>query len=304
MTEENLERLTDDWLEELKSQRRYSAHTVVCYGRDLLSFKNFFRKHCGEEPSVQMLRDLKIHDFRAWLSFRISDGLSARSNARALSAVKSFFRHLARRNLLDLKAIDSLRRPKLPSLLPKPIGESVILDFLELDRFFPDEPSWMTDRDRALYTLLYCTGLRINEALSIKTRDVAPEMRILTKGRKDRLIMLMPVALERVKTYISNCPHPLSAGFLFVGMMGRRLQAAAVDIRLRKLCFIHGLPDHISAHSFRHSFATHLIQNGADLRSVQELLGHQSLSSTQIYTDMDDHNILRIYEKTHPLEKH
>jgi integrase/recombinase XerC len=296
-----LEDIIQSWLQELAMQRRYSNHTVASYKRDLLSFKKFLEEHLGEAISLETFKNLKISDFRAWFSSRISDGLVARSNVRALSSIKSFFRYLARRNLVDLKAIDSVRRPKLAQLLPKPIEENALINFLNLDFFFENDEEWVTQRDRALFSLLYCTGLRINEALSIKTREVALEMKIRTKGQKERIIILLPLVLKRIEQYIASCPHNLEAGFLFVGVRGKRLHASAVDNRLQKLRLIHNLPDHASAHSFRHSFATHLLQNGADLRSVQELLGHESLSSTQIYTDIDDGSLLKIYEKAHPL---
>jgi integrase/recombinase XerC len=205
--------------------------------------------------------------------------------------------------LIDLKAIELVKRPKLPALLPKPIKEDAILNFLNSYSFFDRDPDWVVRRDRALYSLLYCCGLRINEALDIKTRDVAGEVKILGKGKKDRVITLLPMVLERIGEYVSICPHNLKDGFLFAGLRGKRLQASIVDKRLRKLRLLHNLPDYASAHAFRHSFATHLAQRGADLRSIQELLGHESLSSTQIYTEIDDYNLLKVYEKTHPMER-
>ncbi|MDR0555792.1 MAG: tyrosine-type recombinase/integrase [Holosporaceae bacterium] len=293
----------ESWLNELTVQLCFSPNTISAYGRDLLDFKNFLAMHNGEEPSLGILRNLKISDFRSWFSHRVSRGLTARSNVRALSAMKSFFNHLARRDLIDLKTINSVRRPKLSVLLPKPISEDVIMRFLDLKYFFDQDPNWVTRRDRALYTLLYCTGLRINEALNIKTNDLDREIRILGKGKKDRIAVLLPLALDRIHDYISACPHDLYGGFLFVGIRGKRLHASYVDNRLQKLRLLHNLPNHASAHAFRHSFATHLIQHGADLRSVQELLGHESVSSTQIYVDVDDYSLLKVYQKTHPLAK-
>jgi integrase/recombinase XerC len=298
-----LEDIIQNWVLELAVQKRYSPHTVASYKRDLLFFKKFLEEHLGEAVSLETFRNLKISDFRAWFSSRIGSGLAARSNVRALSSIKSFFRYLARRNLVDLRVIDSVRRPKLARLLPKPIEKSALFNFLNLDVFFDGDREWVTLRDRALFSLLYCTGLRINEALSIKTREIASEIKIRAKGQKERIAILLPLVLERIKHYVASCPHNLEEGFLFVGVRGKKLQASTVDNRLQKLRLIYNLPDHASAHSFRHSFATHLLQNGADLRSVQELLGHESLSSTQIYTDIDDGSLLKIYEKTHPLER-
>jgi integrase/recombinase XerC len=298
-----LEDIIQSWLQELAVQKRYSHHTVASYGRDLFFFKKFLEEHLGDAVSLDTFRNLRVSDFRAWFSSRISNGLVARSNVRALSSIKSFFRYLARRNLIDLKVIDSVRRPKLARLLPKPVEENALVNFLNMDFFFDSDEKWVTLRDRALYSLLYCTGLRINEALNIKTHEIAPEIKIRTKGQKERIIILLPLVLDRIEWYVAGCPHSLKEGFLFVGVRGKRLHASVVDSRLQKLRLIHNLPDHASAHSFRHSFATHLLQNGADLRSVQELLGHESLSSTQIYTDIDDGSLLKIYEEAHPLER-
>ncbi|MDR1551141.1 MAG: tyrosine-type recombinase/integrase [Holosporaceae bacterium] len=289
---------------ELKVQRRLSFNTLISYRKDVMDFRQFLLEHRGDDPTVESLGSLKIVDFRSWFSFRIGKGLIARSNSRALSAVRSFFNYLAKKNLIDLKVINSVRRPKLPALLPKPIAEESLLRFLDLDYFFDRDLDWINCRDRALYSLLYCCGLRINEALDIRTKDVGKEIRIVGKGKKDRIIMLLPLVFTRIRSYIISCPHNLNDGFLFVGVRGKRLHASYVDSRLRKLRLIHDLPDHASAHAFRHSFATHLIQHGADLRSVQELLGHESLSSTQIYTDLDDYSLLKVYERTHPLGKH
>ena len=299
---EDLQNLVRNWLEQLNGQLCYSEHTVTCYRRDLFNFLDFMCEHEGTVVDLEVLKGLKLSDFRAWLSHRVTNNLSARSNSRALSSVRSFFYYLAKLNLLDTKVIDSVRRSKLSKLLPKPIPEDNIMEFLDQEFYFENDPLWVTNRDRALYTLLYSTGLRISEALNIKTKDIEPEMKIRGKGKKDRVVLLFPITLERIKIYINTCPYDLRDGFLFLGIKGKKLNASVVDIRLKKLQIVNELPEHSSAHAFRHSFATHLVQKGADLRSVQELLGHESLESTQIYTDIDDYNLLRIYEKTHPLE--
>lgn len=299
---ESLQKLVRDWLEQLEVQLRYSEHTIVCYRRDLCDFLNFLSKHECSVISLEILKNLKVADFRAWLSHRVNCDLSARSNARALSSVKSFFYYLAKLNLLNTKIIDSVRRSKLSKLLPKPIPENNIIEFLNQEFYFENDPQWITNRDRALYTLLYSTGLRINEALNIKTKDIESEMKIRGKGKKDRVVLLFPITLKRIEIYIDTCPYDLRDGFLFLSVRGKKLSASAVDDRLKKLQILNELPEHSSAHAFRHSFATHLIQKGADLRSVQELLGHESLETTQIYTDIDNYNLLKIYEKTHPLE--
>ncbi len=297
-----LKELVLDWLKELEIQHRYSENTVICYRRDLFDFFDFLNLHEGVMVDLDVLKNLKLVDFRAWLAHRSEKNLSARSNARALSSVRSFFYYLAKLKFIDTKVIDSVHRSKLSKLLPKPIPEDNIIKFLNQEFYFENDPLWVTNRDRALYTLLYSTGLRINEALSICTKDIESEMKIRGKGKKDRIVLLLPITLERIKTYIHTCPYDLREGFLFLGVKGKKLCASVVDVRLKKLQILNNLPEHSSAHAFRHSFATHLVQKGADLRSVQELLGHESLESTQIYTDVDDYNLLKIYEKTHPLE--
>lgn len=298
-----LQEFVDKWLQELRVQLNYSENTIISYHRDLENFLKFITEHRNEIPDISMLKNLQAIDFRAWFANRRNKDLAARSNVRALSAVKSFFYYLAKFDLLDMKIINSVQRAKLLKLLPKPIPENTLMDFLNLPSYFEKDELWVTNRDRALYTLLYSTGLRINEALNIQTKDVASEIKICGKGKKERIVMLFPITLERMQTYINTCPYDLSDGFLFIGVKGKKLQAPYVDNRLQKLRLMFNLPDHTSAHAFRHSFATHLIKEGADLRSVQELLGHESLSSTQIYTDIDDYSLLEIFQKTHPIEK-
>ncbi|MBR1734831.1 MAG: tyrosine recombinase XerC [Alphaproteobacteria bacterium] len=293
--------LVYNWIDFLAIQKKYSENTIISYKRDAENFLNFINEHYGEAITLNHLNSLKVVDFRSWLAKRVNNGLNPRSNVRAISSVKSFFGFLAQKHLINMDAINLLKRPKIPKLLPKPIETKIIIDFLNAQYFFENDELWITNRDRALYYLLYCTGLRINEALNIKTAEIASTMKICGKGKKERIITLLPIVLEKINTYIHTCPYDLNEGYLFIGLRGKKLLAPYVDSRLEKLRILYNLPDHASAHAFRHSFATHLIQNGADLRSVQDLLGHESLSSTQIYTDINDYNILNIYEKTHPL---
>ena len=220
------------WTDELAVQRRYSACTLKAYLADVHEFLSFIEGHFGRPNSAENLNELQVSDFRAWLSHRISNGLTARSNARALSSIKSFFNYLAKYQLVDLEIINSVRRPKLSKLLPKPIQENVIFELLNADCFFENDPQWVTERDKAIYALLYCTGLRISEALNIKTKDVNPEMQIRGKGKKDRIVIVLPNIIEQINKYISLCPYDLSDGFLFVGVKGNKLHSSAVDNRL------------------------------------------------------------------------
>lgn len=297
-----MEKLICGWIDELSFERRYSPHTIVNYKRDLFNLLGFLEEHFGEKVSLELLQKMKPADFRSWLSHRINNGLQARSNVRALSAVKSFFKYLAQKGLVELRAIEAVRRPKLAELLPKPLEEETALRFLQLDHYFDKDPLWITARDRALYTLLYCTGLRISEALSLALQDIQPEIKIRGKGKKDRIVLLLPIAIARIREYVKLCPYNLKRGKLFRGVRGGTLGTSSVDSRLRELRIMFDLPDYTSAHAFRHSFASHLLKEGADLRSVQDLLGHESLSSTQIYTQIDDATLYKTYENTHPLE--
>lgn len=312
--EKALEELYQDWIQELQLQRLYSVHTVLCYGKDVQNFLEFVHRHLDSIPSIELLNSLTTADFRSWLSHRISLGISARSNGRALSSLRSFFRFLQQRHVIDNDSIDSIHRPKLPHTLPKSVSEIDVLKFLEIPYFFSSDPQWITNRDRALYTLLYCTGMRISEALNLQTKDISEELLIRGKGKKERIVILLPIALNRIKTYVDSCPHDLRNGYLFVGLKGKKLHTQTIDARLRKLrtqylsyTTEHGqpfcLPDNMSSHSFRHSFATHLVQDGVDLRSVQELLGHESLASTQVYVDVDDQKMLQVFHTCSPLEK-
>lgn len=309
----NLEPLVDSflfsalraWIFELKIERKYSLCTLKSYSSDLQNFFDFLNGHCGAKINIDILRDLKTIDYRAWLSFRIENGIAARSNVRALSAVKSFLKYLFKRYSFDLSEIENIRRPRFEKFLPKHISERKILEFLELDKFFDTDLPWVTERDRALFSLLYCTGLRINEALNLKMQDIffyariRTEVKICGKGKKDRVVILLPIVAERLQRYIEACPYDLNGNFFFLGVRGKKLQASLVDNRLEKLRALYNLPDFTSAHSFRHSFATHLLNNGADLRSIQELLGHESLASTQVYTDVDDEQLLKVYNHAH-----
>lgn len=296
-----------DWVLELQVERKYSINTGMAYFRDVRGFFVFLSQHHNLKVDLEVLKSLVTSDFRSWLSYRIENGMTARSNVRALSSLKSFFKYLFKHYSLDISEIKKIRRPKIADLLPKQISEDVILKFLKLDYFFEEDPKWITERDRALYMLLYCTGMRINEALNLKTNDVfmhenvKEEIQILGKGKKERIAILLPVVREQIKKYVSLCPYNLIGNFLFLGLRGKRLLASVVDDRLKVLQGLYNLPDFLSAHAFRHSFATHLLSHGADLRSIQELLGHESLSSTQIYANVDDMELLKVYKKSHPL---
>jgi integrase/recombinase XerC len=291
------------WLEWLAHQRRLSAHTLVAYRHDIAGFLGFLAEHLGETPDLAALAALKATDFRAWLARRHGERLARTSIARALSVVRNFFRYLEQQGLASNPALGLVRRPKLPVALPKALDAGAAQELLE--SVGEGTAPWIAARDTALMLLLYGAGLRIGEALSLK-RSEAPRtgqeaLRILGKGRKERFVPLLPVVAEAAERYLALCPFdPGAEGPLFLGERGGPLSPRLLQGRLQVLRRQLGLPETATPHALRHSFATHLLAGGGDLRSIQELLGHSSLSTTQRYTKVDTESLLRAYRAAHP----
>ena len=290
------------WLEWLASERRASRHTIAAYARDVAFFFAFLSDHLGGPADLAALAALRAADFRAWLARRVATGHQAASNARALSVLRNFFRWLDRQGFVHNPHLAGLRTPKLPHAVPKALSEGDAGIAVEAIEQLSDEP-WIAARDTALMMLLYGAGLRIDEALSLN-RSVLPlgdSLAVLGKGRKQRVVPLLGVIREAVEDYVAACPYqPGRDGPLFLGARGRRLQAGVVQARMRRLRAMLGLPDSATPHALRHSFATHLLAAGGDLRAIQELLGHASLSTTQRYTAVDAERILAVYDQAHP----
>ena len=295
----------DDWRAWLAHERRASAHTLDAYGRDLAAFLGFLTEHLGFTPGLADLEALKPVDFRAWLARRAGDGLSRTSTARAMSTIRGFFRFLDRRDLVRNAAIGSVRTPKVPKSIPKALAPEEALEMVGTADVLSDEP-WIGKRDMALFTLLYGCGLRIGEALALN-RGALPEgdtMVITGKGNKQRIVPVLPVVIEAIDDYIAACPYALGGdGPLFVGARGGRLNPGVVQRQMRRLRVLLGLPETATPHALRHSFATHLLAGGVDLRTIQELLGHASLSTTQRYTDVDTERLMSVYRDAHPRAK-
>lgn len=291
-----------NWYAHLMGERRASAATLVSYHRDLACFLDFLTGHLGEAPALDALARLELRDFRAFLASRRKDGLQSRSLARALSSIRSFFRFLDRTGVLANPALRALRSPKIPHSIPKPLTPAAARRLIEEVEETGAAP-WARARDAAILILLYGCGLRISEALSLDRNDapLGESLRITGKGRKERIVPVLPVAREAVDQYLALCPHGLAPGDpLFVGARGKRLNPRLLRgtvIGLRKRL---GLAGTVSPHALRHSFATHLLAGGGDLRAIQELLGHASLSTTQMYTEADAARLLDIYDKAHP----
>lgn len=292
------------WYASLRFQKRYSENTLKAYLLDVRSFLQFFGKN--RPLSVNDVEALPTSDYRLWLSSMIDNGRSYRSNARSISAVKSLLKFVGKENDICIKNIDLLSLPRLPQLLPHPVNFSIIMEILDADSYKKNEQPWVTMRDKALYSLLYGAGLRIQEALDLKLKNIGEFLTILGKGRKHRLTPLLDNVYTAITKYISFCPFidkDDSDCYLFWGERGKRLLATTVEHKLRRLRKENIWPEYCTPHALRHSFASHLIQSGVDIRYVQELLGHSSLNSTQIYTQINNESLLQIYQKTHPLEK-
>lgn len=293
------------WRRWLAEEKRASAHTLDAYGRDLAAFLAFLTDHLGEEPGLAALAGLRPADFRAYLARRGGDGLARSSQARAMSTLRGFFRFLDRRGLVHNPALTAVRTPRPPRGIPRPLGAADALDSLQTVAELQDEP-WLAARDVALFSLLYGCGLRLGEALALKVAD-APHgdaMTVTGKGRKQRLVPVLPAVRQAIADYLAL--RPFKAGGeapLFVGARGKRLNPGVVQRQMRRLRPLLGLPDTATPHALRHSFATHLLAAGGDLRTIQELLGHASLSTTQRYTAVDTARLAEAYKAAHPRAK-
>ncbi len=294
------------WEVWLGAERRYSAHTRSAYGRDLAAFLEFLTEHRGGRPGFAVLGDLKAADFRAWLAAQTRAGKAKVSIARALSVLRGFFRFLDQRGFLHNPAIAAVRAPKTPRAVPRPLAPEEAIAAISAagaGASLGTVKPWIAKRNAAILTLLYGGGLRIGEALGLN-RNQAPSgeaLRILGKGGKERIVPVLEIVRAAVADYLAACPFSLEPSDpLFVGLHGKRLQAAIVQKEMRRLRAQLGLPETATPHALRHSFATHLLAGGGDLRAIQELLGHASLSTTQRYTDVDTAGLQKTYDKAHP----
>jgi integrase/recombinase XerC len=292
----------EDWQRWLADERRTSDHTIDGYCRDVAGFLEFLAGHLGEAPGLAALSALRPADFRGWLAARLNDGISRSSIARAMSSLRNLFRFLERSGRVSNQALAAVKAPKPPKSVPKPLHAADAIALLRRAAEAAPEP-WVAARDVAILTLLYGCGLRIDEALSLDQRD-APSgetMRITGKGNKERVVPVLPVVIDAILTYRKICPFSTEGDRpLFYGARGARLNPGIVQRTMRSLRADLGLPDTATPHALRHSFATHLLAGGGDLRTIQELLGHASLSTTQRYTDVDAQKLIDVYDRAHP----
>ena len=297
-----LSRTIDDWRHWLMHERRASPHTIEAYSRDLGGFLSFLQQHRGGPLELSGLEDLSAADFRAWMARRAADGLSRSSTARAMSVLRNFFRWLERNGYGGNHAIRAMRSPKRPHGIPRPLPVADADLLLQSVDLLPGEP-WETRRDVALFTLLYGCGLRISEALNLSRRDapMGESLLVTGKGGKQRMLPVLPLVRDAAAAYLAACPHRVGDdGPLFLGQRGKRLNPGVAQRRLRELRVLLGLPETVTPHALRHSFATHLLGAGVDLRAIQELLGHASLSTTQRYTEVDSERLMAAYRAAHP----
>ena len=299
-----------DWRRWMESERRSSKHTLDAYLRDLSAFFLFSHKLLGYPAGVEDLKTFTTADFRGFLADRTEAGIARSSINRQMSTLRNFFKFLDRQGIVQNPALAAVRTPKQKQAVPKALSkdEAVIsLDAIEGlsqgDWHEKRGMSWVAKRDAAVLTLLYGCGLRIGEALGLQQRDAPTSdvMRIVGKGKKERMVPVLPLVIEAVKAYREACPFKLNkTDPLFVGARGKALDPGVIQRQIRKLRPLLNLPDNATPHALRHSFATHLLAGGGDLRTIQELLGHASLSTTQRYTAVDAEKLSKEYLDAHP----
>ena len=296
----------EDWLAYLAIERQLAAKTSEAYSRDIGQFLAFLAGHFNRLPDMKQLLALSARDVRAFLAARRGEGVGSRSLARTLSALRMFYKFLERRGYGKNDAIRAVSLPKLPHSVPKPLTAPKATALVDgADITSPDAPEWIAARDTAVLALLYGSGLRISEALSLQRKDAPIKgrdmLRVHGKGGKTRVVPVLPIVREAVERYLALCPMKLGSDDpLFIGARGKQLSPRIIQLKIAGARAALGLPETATPHALRHSFATHLLGAGVDLRAIQELLGHASLSTTQGYTEVDRAHLLKTYESAHP----
>ena len=294
-----------NWLGNLKEVRNLSENTLISYKHDVKSFIEFISTHTGSEVSIKYLNDMKISDFRSFLSYLRNKDISSTSIARIISSLKSFFNYLLNTNLIESTVVQSLRTPKQKKSLPRPISSELAIETIKHAQDMEKE-KWIGMRNKSILMLLYGCGLRISEALNLNFEDINENDYLIIKGKgnKERMVPLMDYVKNDIENYIHECPKNfMKDDPLFVGKRLDRLSPRIIQYVLEKIRHNLSLPETATPHALRHSFATHLLDSGGDLRTIQELLGHSSLSTTQKYTKVETEKLYDAYSKTHPLAK-
>ncbi|MGI9405463.1 MAG: tyrosine recombinase XerC [Hyphomicrobiaceae bacterium] len=291
------------WLSHLENERGMAGRTIEAYGRDIVQFRAFLTAHKKFPATLVEIANARPREFRSFMAARRKEGTSSRSLSRSLSALRMFYRYLEREGVAKNRAILAIALPKVAHSIPKPLTVDRALAVVGPGQ--PDAIDWIGARDIAVLTLLYGGGLRISEALNLTVED-APTgnrevIRITGKGGKERLVPILPVTREALLRYLVLCPFPQEPDSpLFLGAKGGPLSPRIIQLLMEKMREQLGLPQTATPHALRHSFATHLLGAGADLRQIQELLGHANLSTTQVYTEVDRDRLLSVYEQAHP----
>lgn len=301
----DLEYEYNNWLNYLSNIKKLSQNSVVSYKNDLSKFFIFFQDYIEKNIGLKEIENINISEFRSFLTYRRNSEISSNSIARNISALKSFFRFLIKNNKIKESSVFNLKSPKLKKSLPRPINVDLAIQVIKQAEEIEDE-KWIGLRNKAILILLYGCGLRISEALSLNYDDVQNEDHILIKGKgeKERIVPMMPYIKKGIENYLEACPKEIISGeALFIGKRFSRLSPRIIQYALEKIRTALSLPETATPHALRHSFATHLLDSGGDLRTIQELLGHSSLSTTQKYTKVETSKLLDIYKKSHPLAK-
>ncbi len=301
----HIEDVFANWLGNLKEVRNLSDNTLISYKHDVKSFLDFINTHTGSEISIKYLNDMKISDFRSFLSYLRNKDISSTSIARIISSLKSFFNYLLNINEIESTVIQSLRTPKQKKSLPRPISSELAIETIKHAQDMEKE-KWIGLRNKSILMLLYGCGLRISEALNLNFEDINENDYLIIKGKgnKERMVPLMDYVKNDIENYIHECPKNfIKDDPLFVGKRLDRLSPRIIQYVLEKIRHNLSLPETATPHALRHSFATHLLNSGGDLRTIQELLGHSSLSTTQKYTKVETEKLYDAYSKAHPLAK-
>ena len=312
LVKEEINHALNSWIEFIKNEKRVSPNTIDAYYRDIDAFMIFLIDHIGGPLSIKNLESLVAADFRAFMAKKRRDGNCSKTIARLMSSIRSLFEYLDRIDILKNNAVNHIRMPKLPQSIPKPLSLEQAKDVISNtndDKTLKNKPDWVEARNTSVFLLLYGCGLRVSEALELDIKDAPLEdwqdtIRVRGKGNKYREVPILPDVREGIKKYLELYPKKYSLKDpLFIGIKGERLSPRIVQIIMQKMRNNLNLPKNATPHSLRHSYATHLLQAGVDLRSIQELLGHASLSTTQMYTKVNQTELLDVHKKPHPRNK-
>ena len=305
MKEFILQKEYQEWLANLKNLKGLSENTIAAYKRDVKKFILFLRSYLGNDPTTIDLKKLSNISFRGYLAEQKNLGNSNVSIARQISSLKSFFNYLIKIKKIENSPILNLKGPKQKKSLPRPIIADLAIQVIKEAKNINDE-KWIGQRNQTILILLYGCGLRISEALNLNYSDFTNNDYLVIKGKgnKERMVPIMDYIRKSIMNYLEICPHEFATDDpLFIGKRRKRLSPRIIQYALEKIRASLALPETATPHALRHSFATHLLENGGDLRTIQELLGHSSLSTTQKYTKVENSQLLNVYTKTHPLAK-